>query len=90
MTERKVVIGRQASPPVRKGEWEFAFDAVEGVPAIEGLAYRCPCGCGAENYVDLTMEGLPWNGDADRPSIQARIETPSCGTQWSLVKGAWL
>lgn len=89
-----IVIGARVSPPVRKGEWEFAFEDVEGVEAIAGMAARCPCGCGAEAFLDFSLAGdraYAWNGNEQRPTVEGLVIFPCRAGKgvWTLRAGAW-
>ena len=78
-------------PPVRPGEYEFAFEDVEGMEAIDGMAARCPCGCGAEAYLGFGAADEPrfdWNGDEAAPSLVPKVGFP-CGKAFWLHGGAW-
>ena len=89
-----IIPARCVSPPVKKGEYEFAY-SYEDEDAIAGMAARCPCGCGAESFLGFSFADEPkftWDGDEMRPSILTPTATwAGCPnrSQWRLLKGAW-
>jgi hypothetical protein len=90
-----VIAKRVAAAPLRKGEFEFACEDVEGAEAIVGMAARCPCGCGAEAFLDFSAAAEPrftWDGDEEKPGLGEVVVFPGCAAAslWRLARGAWI
>lgn len=85
---------KAAKPPVHAGEYEYAYEEVEGVEAIGGMQARCPCGCGAEAFVDFgkgVADGFDWDGVEAAPTVRQKIKFPNCkrAVWYKLIAGAW-
>lgn len=77
-----------------------AFKLYKGVGAerIEGITYKCPCGCGRVGYLgfkgrDKKFGTHTWNRDKNKPTIKETITEMLGGkVHWEgeLTDGVWL
>ena len=62
--------------------------------AAQGIAFRCPCGCGLESYLPIATsdneDGWKWDGNADQPTLTPSVLNRSCGWHGYLRKGEWV
>lgn len=57
-----------------------------------GLAFMCPCGCGAESYLPLqpsSEDGWTWDGNMEKPTLTPSVLQRGCGWHGYLTAGVW-
>lgn len=68
----------------------FAYEAKK-----RGMIYICPCGCGAEDYLDFrsipeTHPSWIWDGNIEKPTLTPSIyRKTACGWHGYLRAGIW-
>ena len=51
---------------------------------VEGMAFRCPCGCGFESWLPIGREqrGWEWDGNREAPSLTPSILQSGMPCKW--------
>jgi hypothetical protein len=60
---------------------------------IEGVAFRCPCGCGFTSWLPVRPDerGWQWDGNEDAPTLTPSVLQSGMPCKWHgfLTAGEW-
>ena len=62
---------------------------------VQGIAFRCPCGCGHESWLPVAREDGPhawtWDGNTEAPTLTPSVLQSGLPCKWHgyLTAGEW-
>jgi hypothetical protein len=82
-------------PNIRDCMTPGAIEFRERDGSVEGIAFRCPCGCDYESWMPVhpdNPESWHWDGNRDAPSLTPSVLQSGLPCKWHgyLTNGEWL
>ena len=60
---------------------------------VQGIAFRCPCGCGHKSWLPVEREqrGWDWDGNREAPTLTQSVLQSGLPCKWHgyLTNGEW-
>lgn len=60
---------------------------------VAGIAFRCPCGCGNESWLPVSIgdRGWLWDGNIEKPTLTPSVLQSGLPCKWHgyLTAGEW-
>jgi hypothetical protein len=75
-----------------EGEQPGAIELRERDGEVKGFAIRCPCGCGDEGWIPVTIgeRGWQWDGNREAPTLSPSLQQLGpCKWHGFLRAGQW-
>ena len=88
-----VLFREDTDPPLLPGEFEYT--GMDGKDGIYGMAFVCPCGCGAVGVLSFeAYDNHPkwnWDGNEESPTLTPSVQrTGDCRWHGYLTNGEWI